>query len=150
MVSLSSYLILSAVLFSIGVVGFLHPAQHDRHLHVRRAHAQRSQPGVCGLLAFPQLDGRPSGRGLCHVGGRCRGRRRPGHHPGHVPHEEDGERGRDEFDEMVIPVAGCWFLVAGCSFLVPRCCLLAPGILSTDRPGRKPGKIKEKPVTSNR
>ena len=44
--SLTNYIVLSAILFTIGGVGGAGPPQRDRRVHVRRADAQRHQPGV--------------------------------------------------------------------------------------------------------
>ena len=49
MVPTNYYLILSAILFGLGVVAFVFQAQHHHDFHVHRADAQRRQSGVCGV-----------------------------------------------------------------------------------------------------
>ena len=49
---------LSAILFTIGLIGFMIAAQRHRRVHVRRADAQRGQPRAGHLLAVHgALDG---------------------------------------------------------------------------------------------
>ena len=53
------YLVLAALLFSIGAVGAAGPAQRAGHVHVRRAHAQRRQPDLRHLRPDAQRHRRP-------------------------------------------------------------------------------------------
>ena len=69
-------------------------AQRHRDVHVRRADAQRRQPGVRHVLADARPPRRPGGRVLHHGGGGLRGGGRPGHHHDHLPHPTLGQRRR--------------------------------------------------------
>ena len=53
------YLLLSALLFSIGAVGRAGAAQRDRRVHVRRADAQRREPD---LVTFARINGALDGQ----------------------------------------------------------------------------------------
>ena len=85
------YLYLSALLFTIGAAGVLHPPQRDRRVHVRRADAQRRQPRRSSRS--PGCNGNLDGQIIAFfVDGRRRrrGRGRARDHRVHLPHPPVG------------------------------------------------------------
>src|SRR6266545_4090703 len=70
------------------------PAQRDRGVHVRRAHAQRGKPVVHRLLQAQRRPERPGPVVFRHGGGGGRGGGGPGHSRGHLPQAVVDQRRR--------------------------------------------------------